>query len=250
MDMQTRTGFAATRKTGANVDNDRAQQVLDAAEALFALHGYDGVTVRQIARRAQVDVALPSYYFGSKRGLLDAVFARRATLFNDARARALDAVAALWPDQPPPLEDVIAAFLRPIRDAQLSGDDGWRNYCRLVAQVNSSPVWAEMMTNHFDELIHKFIDMIAAALPGTPQRDLYWGYHFLSGALTLSMADTGRLQHLSGELCRSDDFAELYARMTRLFVAGFQSIADASCASSASRSSFPSASRGKSASAT
>ncbi len=205
--------------------NERAQAVLDAAEELFALHGFDGVTMRQIAKLAGVDVALPNYYFQSKRGLLDAVFQRRAAMFNQARSDALDAVAKRHGDQPPPLAEVIEAFLRPVTDAQLSGDAGWRNYCRLVAQVNSSPVWVQMMTAHFDALIRKFVDMIALALPGAAREDLYWGYHLLSGSLSLSMADTGRLQHLSGGLCRSDDFATLYAKMVDLYVAGFSRFA-------------------------
>lgn len=213
--------FGENGETLPHAGNERARAVLDAAEELYALHGYDGVTMRQIAKLASVDVALPNYYFASKRGLLDAVFERRAAIFNRARSDALDAVATRYGEGAPPLADVIEAFLRPIADAQLSGDPGWRNYCRLVAQVNSSPVWVQMMTAHFDDLVRKFVTMIAAAMPGSDAADLYWGYHFLSGSLSLSMADTGRIQHLSGGLCRSDDFAELYAKMITFYVAGF-----------------------------
>ena len=48
---------------------DRRTAILDAAEEQFAKHGYDGVTLRAIARRAGVDLALPNYYFGPKRDL-------------------------------------------------------------------------------------------------------------------------------------------------------------------------------------
>lgn len=233
MDLQTRrTHVGIGKLTARKTDNDRAQAVLDAAEELFALHGYDGVTVRQIAKLAGVDVALPSYYFGSKRELLDAVFERRAMLFNKARSDALDEVAERWKDTRPPLADVIGAFLRPVAEAQLSGEPGWRNYCRLVAQVNSSPVWVQMMTSHFDELIRKFIDMVGKALPEARAEDLYWAYHCLSGSLSLSMADTGRIQQLSGGLCRSDDFAALYEKMVALYVAGFSAIAEGNASSS------------------
>jgi len=221
-------GERGTRK----IDNDRAQHVLNAAEELFALHGYDGVTVRQIAKLAGVDVALPSYYFGSKRELLDAVFERRAMLFNKARSDALDDVAERWKVSRPPLADVIEAFLRPVAEAQMSGNVGWRNYCRLVAQVNSSPVWVQMMTSHFDELIRKFIEMVRKALPEARAEDLYWAYHCLSGSLSLSMADTGRIQQLSGGLCRSDDFAALYEKMVTIYVAGFSAIAEGNAPSS------------------
>ncbi len=200
----------------------RFDRVLDAAEELFALHGFDGVTMRQIAKLAQVDVALPNYHFGSKQGLFDAVFHRRAALFNLARSNELDRVTAAAGGAAPTLEDILAAFLMPIAEAQLQSDPGWRNYCRLVAQVNSSPVWVQMMTQHYDDLIRKFVDMVAMALPGTPRSDLFWGYHFLSGALSLSMADTGRIQHLSDGLCRSDDYETLYRNMIQFFAQGFR----------------------------
>jgi len=216
---------AKNLKLNRSTDNDRAQWVLDSAEGLFALHGYEGVTVRQIAKHAGVDVALPNYYFGSKRELFDAVFMRRAKVFNQSRSQALDEVAARWADAQPPLHDVVSAFLRPIAEAQLSGDEGWRNYCRLVAQVNSSPAWVQIMTANFDELIRKFVDMIALALPEAKREDLYWGYHFLSGSLSLSMADTGRLQHLSAGTCRSDDFGTLYERMVVTYIGGFKALA-------------------------
>jgi AcrR family transcriptional regulator len=233
MDMQTRdTKQVNSRKPARHSDNERAQAVLDSAEALFALHGFDGVTVRQIAKLAKVDVALPSYYFGSKRELLNAVFERRAMVFNKARSDALDEVAARWGDTRAPLYEVIEAFLRPVAEAQMSGDAGWRNYCRLVAQVNSSPVWVRMMTSHFDELIRKFIDMVGKALPQARTEDLYWAYQCLSGSLSLAMADTGRIQQLSSGLCRSDDFAVLYEKMVALYVAGFSAVAEGNAPSS------------------
>lgn len=227
MDMQTPEAKSTSgRNSVKRLDNERAQAVLDAAEELFALHGFDGVTVRQIAKLAKVDVALPSYYFGSKRELLDAVFERRAMLFNKARSDALDEVDACWRDSRPPLSEVIKAFLRPVAEAQMSGDKGWRNYCRLVAQVNSSPVWVQMMTSHFDDLVRKFIKMVGKALPQVRQEDLYWGYQCLSGSLSLAMADTGRIQQLSSGLCQSDDFAVLYDRMAALYAAGLNALAN------------------------
>lgn len=220
------TPVARKRTTDpAQTSASRFDRVLDAAEELFALHGFDGVTMRQIAKLAQVDVALPNYHFGSKQGLFNAVFHRRAALFNAARETALDQVRTQAGDARPDLEDILAAFLMPIAEAQLQSDPGWRNYCRLVAQVNSSPVWVQMMTEHYDSLIRKFVDLVAKALPNASRTELFWGYHFLSGALSLSMADTGRIQHLSEGLCRSDDYDTLYRQMIQFFANGFRGMA-------------------------
>jgi AcrR family transcriptional regulator len=58
--------------------NEKQLQILKIAEKLFALHGFNGTSVRDIAREADVNVAMISYYFGSKEKLLEAIFERRA----------------------------------------------------------------------------------------------------------------------------------------------------------------------------
>lgn len=203
----------------------RKDKILDAAEVLFSEHGFDGVTMRSIATMADVDVALPNYYFKSKHGLFEATFLRRAEILNSERAEALERVLAEAGDHPAKLEDIIGAFLMPVCRAQESHDSGWRAYCSLVALINNSSVWGkELMTDHFDELVHKFIDALKQAMPDADDKDIYWGYHFLSGSLTLTMADTGRIDNLSGGLCRSDDVGEAYERMVRFFADGFRRI--------------------------
>lgn len=52
------------------------QEILDAAEVLFAARGYDGVSVQEIATAAGVSRGMPGYAFGSKRSLYDAVLRR------------------------------------------------------------------------------------------------------------------------------------------------------------------------------
>jgi AcrR family transcriptional regulator len=48
---------------------DAKERLVAAAQALFATHGYDGTTLRAVARQARCDPALIAYHFGSKRGL-------------------------------------------------------------------------------------------------------------------------------------------------------------------------------------
>lgn len=49
------------------------QRIVNAAAALFDSQGFDRTTVRQIACAADVNVALISYYFKHKQGLLEAI---------------------------------------------------------------------------------------------------------------------------------------------------------------------------------
>lgn len=215
--------------TTHTMSNARAQpkrdRILDVAEELFALHGFDGVTLRQIANGAAVDVALASYHFGKKLDLFNAVFERRADLLNSARLDALRACQGAAGDTGPEVEQIIEAFLRPLELAQETGDPGWQHYLALIAYINNSPYWGpRMMSRLFDQLVEEFIAALRKALPGAREEDLYWCYHNLSGALTLTLAQTGRIDKLSAGKCRSADFEAAYNHMIPFVAAGFREV--------------------------
>ena len=58
--------------------NEKQGAILDAAENLFSRSGYEGSSVRDIAQEAGVNVAMISYYFGSKEKLMEAVFEHKS----------------------------------------------------------------------------------------------------------------------------------------------------------------------------
>ena len=62
--------------------SDKQVQILDAAEKLFAAKGFNGTSVRDIAETANVNLAMISYYFGSKEKLFEAMFAWRTEFFK------------------------------------------------------------------------------------------------------------------------------------------------------------------------
>ncbi|MDB5197212.1 MAG: hypothetical protein JWP88_1583 [Flaviaesturariibacter sp.] len=57
--------------------SDKQLQIILTAEQLFSQNGYDGTSVRDIAEAAGVNIAMISYYFGSKEGLIQALFEER-----------------------------------------------------------------------------------------------------------------------------------------------------------------------------
>jgi AcrR family transcriptional regulator len=58
--------------------SDKQVQIMEAAENLFAEKGYNGTSVRDIAEQAHVNLAMISYYFGSKEKLWEALFTFRS----------------------------------------------------------------------------------------------------------------------------------------------------------------------------
>lgn len=57
--------------------NDKQIHILSTAEKLFACKGFDGTSIRDIAEAANVNIAMISYYFGSKEKLMQSLFEER-----------------------------------------------------------------------------------------------------------------------------------------------------------------------------
>ncbi|WP_084399005.1 TetR/AcrR family transcriptional regulator [Henriciella aquimarina] len=209
----------------AEIRISRKDAILDAAEANFAEHGYDGVTLRMIAKDAGVDVALANYHFGRKHELFEQTFQRRAEILNKWRLDALEACLKQAEEGPVSVRDIIDAYLRPLMTGPHLKEPGWRNYYGMVAYVNSSTAWGgQLMSRSFDPAIDRFIEALQDALPEASDDAIYWGYHCLSGALTLAFAQTGRLDHLSkGKVC-STDLEGGYLQMVDFITAGFERI--------------------------
>jgi AcrR family transcriptional regulator len=201
------------------------ERILDAAEELFAQRGFYGVSLRDITQEAGVDVALVSYHFGGKRELFTAVFERRAEVLNRERLELLEEVRRQALPAVPSLEAIVNAFFQPLFERSARGGPGWKSYFALVAYVNNSPEFGPlMMTRHFDPLVDRFIAVLREALPQCPPREIYWGYQFFTGALTLTFAETGRIDKLSGGLCRSTDLDSVGERLVPYVVAGFRAL--------------------------
>lgn len=214
----------APRRSGARSRPTR-ERILDAAERLLAQRGFNGVSIRDITGAAGVDVALANYHFGSKQGLLEAVFLRRAEDLNAERLARLDALLAPGRRKAPTLEEIIDAFTHPLLDRSARGGPGWKSYFALIAAINNTPeLGGVLMSRYFDEVVQRFMQAIRRALPGCDERDLYWAYHFLSGALTLTFAETGRIDRLSGGVCRSSDLDAVHERLVPYCAAGFRAL--------------------------
>ena len=209
-------------KGGSN--GDTRESILDAAEDLFSKHGFYGVTIREVAREAGVDTALVHYYFGAKRALFDAVFLRRAAIWNNERVDAVNRYAKTH-GADMTLEGLFEAFLRPPFQWSLKGGPGWKHYSALVAQTNANPTFGgETMARYYDPAIRRLIELIKQIMPYARDVDLYWAYHNLSGALTLTLGETGRLDRLSNGLCRSGDLETAGDYMVRFAAAGFRAV--------------------------
>jgi AcrR family transcriptional regulator len=213
------------RRTKAEQRAASLEQILDAAEYLFSKRGLDGVTLRDVAERVGIHTTLLHYYFKDKTHLFEEVFARRAPITSGRRMVALEQYEASCGGKPT-VEGALHAFLDTDLDLYYHGGEGWMNYAAFGARVSNTIDGAKLMDIHFDPVVLKLISILKRALPDYTDEDLFWGYHFVTGALMNTLANTGRIDRLSSGICRSSDFPAIKKRMAKFMAAGLLALKD------------------------
>lgn len=217
-----KNGARKAPRTKAEQRAETLEQILDAAELLVSKYGLYGVTFRDVAQEIGVHTSLMHYYFEDKLALFKAVFARRAGITSDRRMKAL---AQYEQDAggKPTIAGALHVFLDTDFELYIEGGEKWRNYAAFCAQLANTPEGASLFDQHFDPVVLRLIEILKKAEPDIAKKDIFWGYHFVTGSLMHSLARSGRIDRLSGGLCKSSDFAAVKARMADFMALGFAS---------------------------
>ncbi len=210
----------------ARVREASIERILDAAEQLFAEFGYHGVTLKDVAARVGVSSTLIHYHFNGKESIFEAVWARKAPISARNRLESMRRYAEAVGDSVT-VEGALHAWIDPDLNVQADETERWAAFGKIAAQANSAAGWgADKMTRYFNPVVLALIELLKKALPDCDEETIFWGYHFVSGAMTHNMARTGRLDDLSGGLCSSDDFVSIRRHMAKFMAAGFLAICD------------------------
>jgi AcrR family transcriptional regulator len=208
----------------ARVREESIERILDAAEQLFAEFGYHGVTLKDVAARVGVSATLIHYHFNGKESIYEAVWARKASISARNRLEAMRRYAEEVGDNVT-VEGALRAWIDTDLNVHIEDPDYWAAIGKISAQANSASGWgAEKMTKYFNPVVLALIDLLKKAMPDCDEQTIFWGYHFVSGAMTHNMARTGRLDDLSHGLCSSNDFASIKQHMATFMAAGFHAI--------------------------
>lgn len=201
------------------------QKILDAAEGLFAEHGFGEVSVRQVVQKAQVNVASIHYHFGSKEALIEQVLSRRLTPLNEERLRLLEGFEAKAEKKggAAPLEDVLHALIAPAVKMSRETDAG-KNFIRLIGRMFAEPNESvqAMLKSRFEMLFVKFSLAFRQALPGVKKKDYFWRLHFVLGAMSLTLCDSQRPALWSEGVCQPDDVEEVVGQLVVFCAAGMR----------------------------
>jgi AcrR family transcriptional regulator len=198
-------------------------RILDAAEELFMLHGFEATSMRQLTAKAGANLAAVNYHFGSKDALIEAVFRRRLDAMNAQRIAELDRLEKDAGGRALSTNAIIRAFvgvsLRMIEDAK----DGGRNFIRLLGRTYSDPQKPirVLIGQLYAPAMERFKAAFERALPQMPRDELIWRMHFMFGTLAYTIAATDTVHLIAG--CKPEDRYDsrlLEARLTAFLEAG------------------------------
>ena len=207
---------------GGDLGEATRDRVFLAAERLFALNGFQAVSVRDITAEAGVNLAAVNYHFGSKDGLLFEIFRHRSAELNRTRARLLHEAADRH-DGKPPLRAILEALLAPpVSWLDPRGDRLIAVQFLIRARSEGTEQIREVLRTDVSHL-KRFADALRAARPELPAEEVYWRLHFVLGLIHQNRsAELERLSIVSGGLSVVDDVPALLARMVDFAVAGFE----------------------------
>ena len=216
-----RSRSAQSPPTEKDLTPTRKQNILRAAERLFATRGFHGVSIRDVADEAGVPLALVGYYYGPKLELYHEIYYQR----SDYIEQRLESLARAQREAPAgqQLEAIIAAFVLPV--LQVAATPDGRLFLRLMARgINDGLAEDDAVVRElFDPLAHAFIDALAQVAPQATRGTLAWCYQFALGAMLHHVTDE-RVERLSRGENRPDDEATAGPLLVRFITEGMRGV--------------------------
>ncbi|MBV6306247.1 TetR family transcriptional regulator [Candidimonas humi] len=204
---------------------DTKQKIIQTALTLFARHGFNGTTLKDITASAGVNVAAIHYHIGGKEELIRAVLASVVEPVNRMRREALQKLNA---GPGPTLRCVVEALVAPPIRHSLDATGDSRLLVRLLMQARTLPSQTSnaAIFRLYDELALEFVEAFLKASPGLGREEAFWRYAFTIGSMMYIITDSDkhyhRLNRLSGGLCDTDDPQAIIGQLATFVVAGIQ----------------------------
>ncbi len=206
-----------------NGDNAR-QRLFDAAEKLFAEHGFDSVPVRDITSLANCNVAAINYHFGGKDNLYLEIMKSRMVTLRQIR---INSIREVMSRPGTTLEDLLRAFswafLNPLVDEESGGQ-----LMKLMLREMLDPHLPTAM--FFEEVIQPVMGVLMEALmkvcPGVERSRILLCIHSLIAQLLHTVHVTGMLAKLESGECEHPALEALVDHIVEFTAIAIRGIAD------------------------
>jgi len=174
--------------------------LMESAIFSFSRDGYEGASLRDIARAADVPLSTIHLYFGSKSELFAAVGRKAWEEIDNERSALLEMALAKNPSAPP-LTDLIYAIAYPVARRALSKSD--RDIAQIYILRSHMARWhppiSEPMLDIADRSMVRWINAIMLSCPTLSRQDTIWAFSFVIGVVYSWQVIDHRYDRLLGE---------------------------------------------------
>lgn len=172
-------------------------KILDAAEKLFADHGFSETSLRMITAKAEVNLASVNYHFGSKKTLIQAVFDRFMQRFTSDLSIEMERLD----DTESKLEviDVLGTLINPIIQLDHLRPDGAGVFMNLLgrAYAETQGHIRRFAMDHYSSVLRRFTQLLHTTSPKLLPTEMFWRLHFMLGSFIFTLAGHQALQEIS-----------------------------------------------------
>lgn len=214
------------RPTAARADGQQRQSsILAAASVLFAEHGFDAVTTRQIARKARCNIASIKYYFGDKAGLY-------ARVMEESIAKVLEGGTHFMPDPAADPRDALKSWIVwVLRTARRGTSQGQAHTKMMMQALLSGDALAARLSQHLGSPVSEgILTLIDRLFDHRLHPDLREHAFVFVFALCSRFAEAGPIHARMGISVPDDDteLEILAERLTNFVIGGLHSLSELS----------------------
>lgn len=211
-----------TRTTPSTSDNTR-YQIIRAAEKLFADKGFRAMTLRDVTREAQVNLAAVNYHFGSKRNLMHEVIRARIEPINVERLERLDALIAQHGNASLPLDSIFDSLFRPVFESDGPGKGPNPALIKMIGRTFAEPAefMRDLHRDFFNELSQRYLVELKRTCPKLIDETLRYRFFLSISTMLGATINQVILQNLSNSMASPPNYDKVLSELIAYATAGF-----------------------------
>ncbi len=195
-------------------------KILDAAESLFAVQGFNGTSLREITSQAEVNLAAVNYHFGSKKELIKSVMSR---YMNELSPLLESALIDVFERDNLSLLEVFSAFIEPLLSLNEFKENGTSNFLQLLGRgySDSQGFLRWFLTTQYPGVINNFVKAVQKAYPELTAEEMFWRLHFTMGTVVFTMSSSDALMDIAkSDFDKTMDIAGVIKKVIPYVAAG------------------------------
>lgn len=202
---------------------DTVERILDAAEALFSEKGFAETSLRNITTKAGVNLAAVNYHFGSKKSLIQAVFARYLTPFSAQFSNQLD----LIDKQQRTPEQLLKLLVVTLTKSGLEKPEKFAVFMRLLGLAYSQGQGhlRKFLTSEYGDVFKRYMKEINRITPQLTPMERFWRIHFMLGAAVFTMSSVDSLMAMADhDLTMKTEVKDVISQLMPFLASGLMAV--------------------------